>query len=375
MTVLVDNTIITLLAYIRSPDFVPSEVPDLCLTFWASVLRSEPLVDQNLKSKSRSTPLEVYASQGKRVLQHAVFRGVVETVPDLLDMHPSYIEFVEDVVLSPLVLGAVFEKMDVRLMDGVTSVKEGFHAFVGAYWIRAFQDDQITTAWILKLLGPLIKRTESVVTNSKSKRYPRKAQSEISAKRFLRNLKSVLETQADVSMSTASSSSRSSIPPFDEWALSPLRPGALHHKRRQATPSSPGNLIDPRLAPVGFTEKDFDFPSLACFWPDTASDVDAMEEELIHLENARDVAILRTQEHESLLLPAFELSTIKETPFTNTSTDSVHDNDPSDIEVDDMFLTVDMINAESSPASRRPLTPRNTDEVPRKDKTKSSEDL
>ncbi|KAJ7142204.1 hypothetical protein C8R46DRAFT_1134190 [Mycena filopes] len=365
---LADAVLVGLLAWIRSVDFNPPDLPELLPAFWDSVVPTKESVRSDARGPRLATPFEVYTVQGKRVLEHSLFAGVVQTTQDLLALSSGYIEFVVAIALSPEVLRAVCSKIDPRLLQNkVSNVRHGLFAFFGAHWNQSLYDEEFTKASALEIFRPLLAKTHQLyVQNTKSGKYGGKKQWDISAEEFLLNLKAI-QLQLDVSMSTASSSSRSSIPPFDKWALSPLRPGALPQNRRQVTPSSPGEIINPLLAPVGFTEDDFVFPCLELFWPDANLELGVMEEELMHLENARDVALIRTQEDEFSLLPAFEMSkvsAIEEKPFPNTNVDSLHNNDSFDIEVDDMFLTVDMINAESSPSARRPLTPRNTVEVP-----------
>ncbi|KAJ7180900.1 hypothetical protein C8R46DRAFT_1028295 [Mycena filopes] len=342
MTILVANTIATLLSFIRSSDFEPSEIPDLCLAFWTSVLQSNPLVDQ--KKKSQLTPLEVYTKS-----QPLSFFNLAD--------QPHLAKFAKEVVLSHLVLGAVFEKIDIRLMDGVTTVKEGFYAFVGAYWNRAFQDDEITIVWILKLLWPLLQRTQLSVTRHNSETPNQFRGSKILEKNPIGDINPKLPPQSEIDTFTAGY--------FDVDGVLIV--------------TLFSDLINPLLAPVGFVPVFSAYPMLLLpslpqsftrlaqelFWPDTNLELGVMEEELMYLENAR---YSRTQEDEFSLLPAFEMSkvsAIEEKPFPNPNVDSLHNDDPSDIEVDDIFLTVDMINTESSPSARRPLTPRNTVEVPR----------
>ncbi|KAJ7714747.1 hypothetical protein B0H16DRAFT_1742462 [Mycena metata] len=305
MSALTTTAVVALVAYIRSQDFLPPDLPELSPTFWKSVTTTETLPDA---ASRRSTPNEIYTVQGKRVLAYALFGRLVQ-MGDLLDKPAGYIEFIETVVLSEQVLREMLEKVDPRLLQNeVSTVLEGFYAFVAAHWNQAFCDMEHTKTWLSALFGPVMKEAGAFyVKNFKEPKTNLKA---MSGKQdnlvFLQNLQNIQIPPEDPDCSFDSlTSSPGGTPPFRASPLNSIRPGILNEANR-ATPSKMARM----MTLDGFIDKDvgdLNFLS-ALFSESDLPGPSALEEELSELEYHRDLAASSAGPSGDSLQSAFEIS-------------------------------------------------------------------
>ncbi|KAJ7722977.1 hypothetical protein B0H16DRAFT_1737497 [Mycena metata] len=329
------------------------------------------------KCRAKSTPFDIYVVQGKRVLDHAIFRGVIEIVSDFLAMPAGFLNLAQDVVLSEDILRALFEKLDSELLsDGVSTVREGFQAFIAAHWHRSFCDDQYTATWLLALFRPLLKEIQRCFIES----VPLNRSNDL-AQKFLQNLQKIQTLPSDTVDSSADSFSSTS--------------SSKHHL---APPPAAG--LAPRMfVPSEFLRLDL---SLELFWPDIP-ELTSIEMELNDLENQKLDLSLAARQEDAALLPAFEMKDtsaplagvanssaapgserqaeeaqtkmLYTTDFTNSPADGYDAQfDHSDPDTMGLFLNVEMFQAQSSSSAarfgslavpggsdlRRPLTPPNT---------------
>lgn len=154
--------------FIKSREFSPQRIPSLSDEFWVSA--GSAVVELG----RRSSTFDAYATEGRFVLNHAVFRSIVD-VEDLRDKPPGYIrvsgfvfstvhnismrpgQFMEEAICVNDVIRELFEKLEPRALDNkVSSIRDGFFAFVGAHWEQVDRKTDLTIKWLVDLLRPVL---------------------------------------------------------------------------------------------------------------------------------------------------------------------------------------------------------------------------
>ncbi|KAJ6581913.1 hypothetical protein B0H19DRAFT_1116950 [Mycena capillaripes] len=258
-----------LLAFMSSAEFRPPHPPTLSQKYWDDVVSVTIPVD------CRSSRFDVYVDQGKRVFAHALFLATADT-DQLQKMPVGFTLFVERTLSANGILVELVEKIDRRtVVNNVGVVQQGFFAFVGALWNHMNRDMALTSAWLLRLIQPLIRVvTETYIPNLKRKEGPSRIKLHAIAIAFLRNVKKIQDLplrseESDSSFESTSSTSNMSvdiaapsapplyaspenpIPPFDPSAFSPL-PSELLGRRSDTSPAADAGTPDyVRLADMG----------------------------------------------------------------------------------------------------------------------------
>ncbi|KAJ7656341.1 hypothetical protein DFH06DRAFT_1473590, partial [Mycena polygramma] len=243
---------LALLAYIQSPQFCAIELPDLRPSTWEAVIELEVPIG------CKTSPYDLYVVQGKRIFDWALFRAISSTL-DLSKQPLGLIHYIETTVSTDALLVEIFRAVDNRtLLQSVSAIRDGFFAFIGAYWTQAGENIEAVCRWLLPPFEPLIviiaasyKPTDDQPKPKATRAVTESRNREPHGVLFLRNLRKLpgLFTDPDSSFDTTESSDIASpevqhsplkesparlpsppaIPPFGDWGLSPLRRGVLHH--------------------------------------------------------------------------------------------------------------------------------------------------
>ncbi|KAJ6514861.1 hypothetical protein C8R47DRAFT_1063642 [Mycena vitilis] len=143
---------LALLAYIQSPTFCPVELPELRASTWEAVIELEVPIG------CKNSPYDLFVVEGKRIFDWVLFRAISSTL-DLTKyplglVHPQHIE---TTVSTDMLLGEIFRAVDKRtLLQSVSAIRDGFFAFIGAYWTQAGENIEAVCRWLLPPFEPLI---------------------------------------------------------------------------------------------------------------------------------------------------------------------------------------------------------------------------
>ncbi|KAJ7117724.1 hypothetical protein C8R44DRAFT_791332 [Mycena epipterygia] len=139
-----------LIKEISSPKYAPGDLPPLTKGFWTS-LNGHPPVEGLL------TPREVFAAQGRPIVDYAIFRMIVNS-GDFLGKPAGFVKVITAAVSDNEIFHALLERLDPRSLEDVAENKaqEAFLAFVGAHWEQACENTLHTVRWLTPILKPLV---------------------------------------------------------------------------------------------------------------------------------------------------------------------------------------------------------------------------